>query len=153
MKKYIFILMAVLCLSACEEDESLDITVMPPITEKGADTFGCLVDGWLYVGGRYLPATFKEAFVHHFNEEKVSARIWVKSDKTIQFTIVSPEEGKDCLLTDIMFGEEELKDGTVFISRLDRSSHVISGTFTNGDRLTHGRFDIHYVEVEYPSQN
>ncbi len=150
MKKYIFILIAIFCLSACEEDESRDITVMPPVTEEGADTFGCLVDGWLYVGGRYQPMAFKESFVYNTAQDKLSARVWVKNDKTIDFTILSPQKGKECVLTDITFGEEELENGTAFISRFDPSAHIISGTFENKGRLTHGRFDIHYVEVDYP---
>ena len=54
MKKYILILLSVLCCIGCDrEDETVDITVMPPATTIGAETFGCLIDGWLYVGGRY----------------------------------------------------------------------------------------------------
>lgn len=154
MKKYILLLITLLCLTACEEDESRDITVMPPATEKGADTFGCLVDGWLYVGGRYQPLGFPDVlssieFIHHTEANKISASVWVKRDQNITFSILSPEKGKECALTNITFGEEKLEDGTVFISRYDPSSHIISGTFTNGGRLTHGRFDVHYSERNY----
>lgn len=154
MKKYIFLLITLLCLAACEEDESRDITVMPPVTEEGAGTFGCLIDGWLYVGGRYQPLGFPDVlssitFVHHPETDDISASVWVKRDKTITFTILSPKKGKECVLTDVTFGEEKLEDGTVFINRYDTSSHIISGTFTNGGRLTHGRFDIHYSERNY----
>ena len=47
MKKYILILLSVLCCIGCDrEDETVDITVMPPATTIGAETFGCLIDGW-----------------------------------------------------------------------------------------------------------
>lgn len=38
---------------ACEENESVDPTVMPEATTTGANTFGCLVDGWVYTSGRW----------------------------------------------------------------------------------------------------
>ena len=44
MKKYILILFSILSLCSCTEDNTVDITVMPPATTTGADTFGCLVD-------------------------------------------------------------------------------------------------------------
>ena len=54
MKKYILILFSIISFWSCTEDESIDITVLPSVTTTGANTFGCLMDGWIYVGGRYL---------------------------------------------------------------------------------------------------
>lgn len=54
MKKYILILFSIISFWSCTEDESIDITVLPSATTTGANTFGCLMDGWIYVGGRYL---------------------------------------------------------------------------------------------------
>jgi hypothetical protein len=53
-KIFIFTL-AILCLTACKKDppaepEDPGIT-MPPATHTGANTFGCYIDGELYVGG------------------------------------------------------------------------------------------------------
>lgn len=54
MKKYLLILISLACLWSCgSEDETIDISILPPVTSTGANTFGCLVDGWVYVGGRY----------------------------------------------------------------------------------------------------
>ncbi|MFN0174271.1 MAG: hypothetical protein ACKVU0_06460 [Saprospiraceae bacterium] len=60
MKNKIFLLLlpllAVLWLFACRKDSPLpntfqpiDYTVLPPITQTGANTFGCLVDGEVWV--------------------------------------------------------------------------------------------------------
>ena len=54
MKKYILILFSIISFWSCTEDESIDITGLPSVTTTGANTFGCLMDGWIYVGGRYL---------------------------------------------------------------------------------------------------
>ena len=55
MKKYILILFSIISLWSCKEteDESIDITVLPSATTTGANTFGCLMDGWIY--GRAIP--------------------------------------------------------------------------------------------------
>ena len=49
MKKYILILFSIISFWSCTEDESIDITVLPSVTSTGANTFGCLMDGWIYV--------------------------------------------------------------------------------------------------------
>lgn len=156
MKKYILILFSILCLASCSEDESVDITVMPPATVTGADTFGFLADGWVYVGGRYLgwngvgewPA---KSFRYDPKEERLTANVGVKENLYITFTILSPQEGKACALTHIRFGEEEQEDGTAHISCFDTKRKIISGTFENGARLTNGRFDIHYSTLSSDS--
>ena len=118
MKKYILILFSIISLWSCKEteDESIDITVLPSATTTGANTFGCLMDGWIYVGGRYLN------WGHSY--------VWTY----------------DSFHYYIEFGREELEDGTAFISRFDTEMKIISVTFGNGKRLTNGRFDIHYTE-------
>ena len=73
MKKYILILFSIVSLWSCTEDNTVDITVMPPATTTGANTFGCLVDGWIYVGGRYLgwapsPLWTHDSFFYSKNE-------------------------------------------------------------------------------------
>ena len=52
MRHLLFICLLLFCV-ACEENESVDPTVMPEATTTGANTFGCLVDGWVYTSGRW----------------------------------------------------------------------------------------------------
>ena len=151
MKKYILILFSIISFWSCTEDESIDITVLPPATTTGANTFGCLMDGWIYVGGRYLNWGHSyvwtyDSFHYYTEEDKLSVSVSVKPGINLSFTILSPQEGKESTITDIEFGREELEDGTAFISRFDTEMKIISVTFGNGKRLTNGRFDIHYTE-------
>lgn len=50
MRHLLFICLLLFCV-ACEENESVDPTIMPEATTTGANTFGCLVDGWVYTSG------------------------------------------------------------------------------------------------------
>lgn len=158
MKKYILILFSIISFWSCLEDESVDITVLPSATTTGANTFGCLVDGWIYVGGRYLGWGHSniwtyDSFHYYAEEDKLSVNVSVKPDIKIHFTILSPQEGKESMITDIRFGEEELEDGTAFISRFDTKTKIISVTFGNDNRLTNGRFDIHYTAHDSNNDN
>ena len=142
MKKYILILFSIISFWSCTEDESA--------TTTGANTFGCLMDGWIYVGGRYLNWGHSyvwtyDSFHYYPEEDKLSVNVSVKPDINIHFIILSPQEGKEATLTDIRFRGEELEDGTAFISHFDPELNIISATFGNGKRLTNGRFDIHYT--------
>lgn len=150
MKKYILILFSIISFWSCTEDESIDITVLPSVTTTGANTFGCLMDGWIYVGGRYLNWGHSyvwtyDSFHYYPEEDKLAVNVSVKPDINIHFIILSPQEGKEATLTDIRFRGEELEDGTAFISHFDPELNIISATFGNGKRLTNGRFDIHYT--------
>lgn len=146
LKKQLFLILALLCCFGCEEeDETVDITVMPPATTIGANTFGCLIDDWLYVGGRYSSILF----IYNTASEKVEASVQVKKGTSISFTIDSPQEGKESTFTNTRFDVEKLKEGKVFITRFDREKQIISGTFAGG-RISNGRFDVRYQEIERP---
>lgn len=116
MKKSILILLTILSFWSCMEDDTVDITVLPSATTTGADTFGCLVDGWIYVGGRYLGWGHSNTWTHdsfRYNEEedKLSVSVTVKPAISIYFTLLSPKEGKESVITDVRFEGEELEDG------------------------------------------
>jgi hypothetical protein len=107
-----------------------------------------LVDGWIYVGGRVNTGPF--GFAHHSiefyylgNENKGLGRVEVKLNVHINFVINHPEEGKTTSFTDASFGEEELPNGTILITRFDKDQQIICGRFEGG-RITHGRFDVIY---------
>ena len=160
MRKYLFILLSVLCLGSCTEDTSIDPTVMPLATTTGANTFGCLVDGWVYVGGRYnywedYNEWTPKSFRYYENENKLTGNVSVRPDINLTFTILSPQEGKECKVTDIHFGndDDELEEGIAVISRFDKKARIISGTFGNDGRLTNGRFDVHYSKATDNSEN
>lgn len=153
LRKYILITLSVFCLWGCYEDQTVDITVMPEISNTGANTFGCLIDGWLYVGGRYH-STFGSLniqrsinFEYYQKEETMKVVVIVKEDKIIRFDIRSPKEGGETVFVNTRINDEEIENGTVKITRFDEQEHIISGTFSGG-RITHGRFDVHYLNNE-----
>ena len=97
MKKYILILFSIISFWSCTEDESIDITVLPSVTTTGDNTFGCLMDGWIYVGGRYLNWGHSyvwtyDSFHYYPEEDKLSVNVSVKPDINIHFIILSPQE-------------------------------------------------------------
>ena len=59
MRHLLFICLLLFCV-ACEENESVDPTIMPEATTTGANTFGCLVDGGCLLrniwSGKRVPA-------------------------------------------------------------------------------------------------
>jgi len=117
MIKYLItiILTVALCCACDGEDFSADPTLMPPATQTGANTFGCLIDGWIYTGQRYGP-DHKASYYPAYNEdEKATVHVYVQ--------------------------EERLEDGIVNITRFDLNNRIISGTFEGG-RVTEGRFDL-----------
>lgn len=162
MKKILISLFSIFCCLSCvEEDQAVDITVMPDATTVGADTFGCLVDGWLYVGGRFsliggwgwtVESEPSISFIYDKEYERMNVAVQVKSNKWIRFMILLPQEGKEVSFTNAQFGQEDLDDGEVIITRFDTKKKIISGTFAGGS-ITHGRFDVHYVNCRYEGEH
>lgn len=163
MKKILLLFLLASCLLSCtdKEDETVDITVMPEATSEGADTFGCLVDGWVYVGGRYSPYIWGEGntpsinFQYSEKQDNMKVSVRVKYGVSMGFTIPSPKSGQESDYVDAFFDEEEMEDGKVFITRFDTKKKIISGTFEGGS-ITKGRFDVHYTiykGYEEPTQD
>jgi hypothetical protein len=148
MKKQFILFLSLFIFATCDENKYVDVTVMPDETTVGAETFGCVKDGWLYVGGRYFEWML---FWGHSSiecnylksREELSLSIEVKRGLFIRFIIDNPETGKESPITKVFFGGEELPDGTATITRFDLEHRIISGRFEDG-RITHGRFDIKF---------
>lgn len=141
--KYIWFLFCtlLLCLS-CDEDKSVDPTLMPQATTTGENTFGCLVDGWVYTGGRWgTPVT---TFTEQEGETRLTICAEVELKSYIRLSIVNPRQGETTTYTDASFDNQSLEDGKVTITRM--SEGIVSGTF-EGTRMTKGRFDLKYKEL------
>lgn len=156
MKNTILFLLILCLFVSCEEDHSVDITVMPEETSVGANTFGCLIDGWLYVGGRYSDYNFwlwqieqRESIQFTYidspdEESKMEVSVICKPDKILSFTILALEEGENCKYVNTSLnGEHELPSGEAYITRFDTTNKIISGRF-GGGKVTEGRFDVIY---------
>ena len=126
---------------ACEENESVDPTLMPEATTIGANTFGCLVDGWVYVSGRWgLPVA---TYVQSGEDTSMKVSAQVDFGSYLSFTITNPKQGETLPCTDVSFDNQTIGDGKVHITHM--SDGIFSGTF-EGDRITKGRFDLKYKE-------
>ena len=140
MRHILFLCLMFFCI-ACEENESVDPTLMPDATTTGANTFGCLVDGWVYVSGRWgLPAA-EYTQLEDSTGMQISAQVGFGS--YLRFTIANPNQGETLPYTDVSFDNQRVGNGKVHISRM--SDGIFSGTF-EGDRITKGRFDLKYKE-------
>lgn len=140
MKKVLFLLPLFACL-ACTEDPSVDPTLMPAATTEGQNTFGCLIDGWVYTSGRFgLPQADS-----YINEGcyYIDINVPVGQFSAIHLTLVNPLENTTCTYTNAQIDQDNLPDGKAHISRNDGS--IISGTFEGGN-LSEGRFDIKYAD-------
>lgn len=114
---------------------------MPEATTTGANTFGCLVDGWVYTSGRWGMPSAEYLEWEEGSSVTVSAQVGLGS--YIRFTIADPKEGETLPYVNLSFENQNMEDGKVYISRM--SDGVFSGTFEGG-RITEGRFDLKYKE-------
>lgn len=140
MKHILFICLLFFCI-ACEENKSVDPTLMPEATTTGENTFGCLIDGWVYVSGRWgLPAA---EFIQMEDSAGMTVSAQVGFDSYVSFTIANPQQGETLPCTNMTFENQTIGDGKVHIARM--SGGIFSGTFES-DRITKGRFDLKYKE-------
>ena len=158
MKKYCYsVLVIAMFLMSCKQDRTVDVTVMPKETTTGANTFGCVIDDWIYVGGRYFLPVDKQSIKFNYTaanrmEVKVKVKDIGKTYEWIVFTINAPiiEKQKtpfsNAKWIDINGNPgEDLGSGNVDITRFDEVAKIISGRVT-GDRIKHGQFDVMYAE-------
>ncbi|MDR0729486.1 MAG: hypothetical protein LBF19_05120 [Prevotellaceae bacterium] len=163
-KIYIFLIVVVslnnCCISCIFEDKTIDVSVLPEETTTGKNTFGCVIDGWVYVGGRYhddyytdyadttcpFPPQGQYSILFFrcpvYNQIKALARLGRAGD--LLFVLNNPREGQECVLTDVYLAGKKLPDGVAFITLLDTERCIISGRFECGDRIHFGRFDVVY---------
>lgn len=150
MKKKLIYLLTLLIMAthfySCDEDRTVDTSVMPDETQVGANTFGCLIGGWLFVGGRYF--MHGKSIDFNYDKEKNNMDVYVVGPnyKTLEFTIVDPKEGSNSEITDLVYNGKTSDEwtGTADIKRFDKLNNIISGTFEFNVDIKRGRFDIEY---------
>ena len=173
MKKIsaILILLATLfCLISCEEKEKI-WTELPPATESGVNTIGCMVDGQLWATGKLPGYTLAPAMYAEYSINNADSKIlkfYAEGEKgTMSFYIENPIIGENenvnvfaqfSFLPDCKYKKNDI--GTVIITKLETNVSpiytstrgIISGTFsfnlpceTDSSKLiiiTDGRFDL-----------
>jgi len=148
MKKNIILLILsilIFSVSSCD-DRTIDVSVLPEATNTGEHTFGFMLDDWVYVGGRYLGRQSISFFYYADAKIKVHSALGTQGNNTICFDINNPVESGNCAITNVYFNNTEMPDGTAKISKFDTFFCIVSGTFSCGDRIQHGRFDVKFSQ-------
>lgn len=140
MKKLLFLFLLICC-CACDEDKTVDPTLMPEATATGENTLGCLIDGWVYSSGRYGKPSVHLSVEEDKHYVTINAAVGVFTN--LHFVLVNPRQGASCTYTDVTFDEGKREPGEAYITRMDGT--IISGTFSGGS-IKDGRFDIQYSD-------
>ncbi len=149
-----------------DDEPKSELEKLPPITQNGENTFGCLVNGKAFVvtNTSKQVAIFQQGqlqFGASFDEGVLDESVYMIlgdpliENETYDFTEIghnaeyqNRNNGLICLYT-----FEETFEGLIVFSNIDLTNFVISGTFefstfTEGCdtvRITDGRFDMQYI--------
>ena len=89
---FIFIIVIVIALPACKKSKNFDVDSLPPITQEGKNTFGCLINGKVYVprGFEQNKPNYQVHVDPTFNDGSFGVKFFNKStDKRIDLTVGS----------------------------------------------------------------
>ncbi|MCC6684221.1 MAG: hypothetical protein IT247_04030 [Bacteroidia bacterium] len=150
----------------CEKDEPRPPDQLPPYTQTGANTIGCLVNGRVFIPNKndlygYSFGYYQDELTFYIdrNSERVYIGIW---DKTVtdtgiyDLTYVNAQKNIFYRWTDKTivreFRTNNLHAGKLYIQYWDKQHHIMAGTFyfdaITGDssivHITEGRFDMIY---------
>ncbi|WP_290478225.1 MULTISPECIES: hypothetical protein [unclassified Leeuwenhoekiella] len=174
MKKAVFFLFYMFLIVSCNKDDDgcRGVDCLPPKTQTGENTFGCLLDGKPFIlkgGVNPLDCVYqlidgKWYFQLQGNNEDENflgrAIIINTIDKEIEegasYDLVEEKAGNAYAIfsnnTIFSFTSSE-NPGELYISKLDMSNQIVSGTFSfeivdnegNLRRITEGRFDMRFT--------
>lgn len=158
MKNLLLLFTALFILASCDKDKDDDRTTnpidkLPPATQTGANTFGCLLDGEAFKPGitsnsyqcfyQYVNGGYYFNVNANYQEKGVLKSIGIATQKKIisQEEILNLFERKDGNAYALYFtgnsntGAEELlytsqmNTGELKITKLDFKNNIVSGTF------------------------
>jgi hypothetical protein len=174
MIKKIGILLILLVLNSCSifDEPETEIEKLPPITQTGRWSFGCLVNGKavrITNSSLMRAETQQDVFIIRFTNT-IDNKLWAENLKQFEFRMTDPLEiGIEYDLTNAgiyklqyieylndmpncIYEPENITSGSLTFSNIDRTNHIVSGTFEfetvtqdcDTIRVTDGRFDLHY---------
>jgi hypothetical protein len=156
------------CMQNCEQNEPVpktELDKLPPPTQEGKRTFGCLVNGeaWVPKSFTYINAYYQEGVLFIGVGVKSQGMTLSLRDQQDQlgettYTLTNPPF-QNAKFTDssgekiCWYDAENTLNGTLTITFLDMKKYIIAGTFEfttvteNCDtiRVTDGRFDLIYA--------
>lgn len=148
----------------CEEENPVNpIDQLPPETQTGEYTFGCLVNGEAFVpeSTRDITAIYQQGILvlgadAEINNTVEGFGINLKDSLMgVQSYILGStwQRGVEFTSSTCRYEYEDLIEGTLTITHFDKINYIISGTFEfttalegcDTIRVTDGRFDIPYI--------
>ncbi len=151
--KILLSILAALLFYACTDKN--DISHLPPATQTGAKTFGCLINGELYKCSGYWDSDMiitDEGCGYYTYYDKVVISVKIKNPtRYLDIEFSNPGKTTGIFTEGIVYHTKTAlpnTDSKFVITRFD--NNILSGTFQftiedlNGEikRFTHGRFDI-----------
>ncbi len=169
---YSYIILLLVGCSACKTDALSPKEELPPATQEGLNTFGCLVNGEVWVPrGSINPSISKFTFYYDDELLNVAATRTIGSkdiSQSVSFRIedcsytgryeLTTIESARARFSDLkkacMYQTDSTQTGTLTITKLDTINHIIAGAFEftvwteacDTIRVTDGRFDIQYLQ-------
>ena len=178
MKNLLFLFTILLTLSCCKNDDdnpTNPIDKLPPATQTGEQTFGCLINGeaflpdnfgsgrpnafYQFVGGKYtLGISASNGRGNELKSVSIGA-IDVEAITEIMYSLIEEDSGNYFGRYNIGGGlvlrktTSTSSPGTLSITNFDPVNFIISGTFEftvlddddNEIKITEGRFDLKYT--------
>ncbi|OIQ18608.1 MAG: hypothetical protein BM557_06695 [Flavobacterium sp. MedPE-SWcel] len=178
MKNIFFTLLILLSLTACNNDDNNNgstnpVDQLPPATQTGENTFGCLLDGEVFIprgGTNPLDCTYQ--FLNNEYYFGVQGNKRNTNNDLIRIGIVTEgiqlSENETYNLSSNDFGNasgvyffntslnytSQTYTGELTITKLDTDNQIVSGTFwfdvQDNDGVVHqireGRFDMQYTQ-------
>ena len=163
-----FLFGMLLVLTSCKKDDDIPnpIDQLPPATQTGENTFGCLINGELFsiTNSSQIGAIYQGGLLQlsgsisktNFNQS-VGFNLYdpLLEGQMYTFENSSYKAGYSLNINNIMcfYEFEDTYKGNITITTFDKTNYIISGTFsfstiTDGCEeisITNGRFDVHYI--------
>jgi hypothetical protein len=171
--KRIFPLLVAALLTSCEETgcesnprPKTELEKLPPITQTGENTFGCLVNGkaWVPESSTDARAAYQNGFLQlsaNFLDTEIDSSISLTTNAILVNVIYnltdlqnsSAEFNTDAANGICFYLPENTINGTLILNKFDLTSSIVAGTFTftsststcDTVKITDGRFDLSLI--------
>lgn len=171
MKNLLLLILTVFSLTSCDKDDKpkTELEKLPPATQTGERTFGCLLDDVAFVPTKPNCSSFYQYVNGYYFS--LQGNLYVNKEYILlglSTDNLKIEEGKTYILQDKIDGNasaaylngndsfytSSIEKGEMKISKLDLIKHIVSGTFwydiKDGKGVTHkireGRFDMPFTQ-------
>lgn len=169
MKKLTYIFLSVLLTSgSCENDPSPnELAKLPPATQTGKNTFGCLVNGKAWVTRTSIDVTsfyqsgalqISAGINESGRDQGISLILLNSVFQGVSYDLTSDpqnQSGFSWIKSPMIcfYGAEDTLTGDLTITKLDQANLIVAGVFEfttvvagcDTIRVTAGRFDLNYA--------